>query len=60
MKKYVICDNDATIFWGYSFNTYKEAKNALRDGLQHGPACVKSMQIMTWRKAAKRSEQADA
>lgn len=54
MKKYVICDSDAITFWGYSFDTYEEAQNALRDGLQNGPACVQSMQIMTWSEAIKR------
>lgn len=59
MKKYVICDNDATVFWGYSFDTYEEAQNALRDGLQNGPAYVTSMSIMTWDEAVKRSGEAD-
>lgn len=57
MKKYVVCDNEGITFWGYSFDTYEEAQNALRDGLEHGPTCVQSMQIMTWNEAQKRCEE---
>ena len=61
MKKYVICNNDASWFIGDYYDTYEEAQTALRLALKyHGLDYVKNMQIMTRDEAVKREKEANA